>query len=563
MNGKIRYKKVLAMVLFLFTAVSFSSELNLVLKVKNSNIKMGDSLAIAKTGIQKWDILSKQYCCTEIKKLHSLSNIDRLAEKIGLNSIYTVTLSCVDIDTADVIQIFMQSEMFEYVEVDQILKPTSVLENEPIIPNDPYLICQWPLHNTGIDFFDTIKVDADVDMPEAWGIEQGDSSVIIAILDSGIKNWHNEFDGRIWINKNEIPGNGIDDDNNSLVDDTSGWNFAYGNNNINDDRGHGTAVASIIGSNTGNNQGMAGVNGKSKLMILKVSDINGNCYTSSITSAIKYAVDYGAKIINLSLASPNFSNIFNEMIQYAYQKNVSICAGSGNANVEMVYYPAKYSNVIAVGATDRNDKRCTQWINDSVIEGSNYGDSLDVVAPGDSISAMYYFNGSYTRRLGTSFSTAFVTGLASLLISQDTSRTPDEIYKLITSTADDQVGDPSEDTPGYDKYYGYGRINAYKALLAGQATLINKKNKQSCCSMPLANVLFVKNSNLLHVKLVNDEHESTAAFKLLTPHGRVVYSVNKAVSSNEFTISLPRLSRGIYCYSIDLNGNKYSGKLLF
>jgi len=557
--------KNLIILLLAFTGISFSSELALIVKVKSQSAVEKGPVTIAATGNSAWDALNNAYCCTELKQLSSdLKNNDN-AEKLGLNKIYTLRLSCVNEDTALVLNKFLKTDCFEFVEVNEALKSTSVMSNVSYYPNDPLLMWQWSLHNTAQDNTIITKENVDIDMPNAWGIEQGDSSVIIAILDSGIKNWHNEFDGRIWINKNEIPDNGIDDDINGFIDDVNGWNFVDNNNKTDDCEGHGTAVASIIGSNFDNLQGMAGINAKSKLMILKISDSAGNAYTEKTTDAIQYAVNNGAKVINFSFAGPKFSQVTNDFIQFAYKHNVTICAGSGNNNIDTVYYPAKCQYVIAVGATDPMDKRSESWVlNTGVVGGSNYGDSLDVVAPGDSIVILYYKSGNYYRRNGTSYSTAFVTGLVSLLLSQDSTRTPNEIYHLLTTTAEDQVGDSLEDTPGYDKYYGYGRINAYKALLAGQATLLHKKSKPAQLSVQVTNVCFVKNINQLHITLNNNNNQkSTAEFKLLTPQGRVVHSVNEVVSSNELSIALPHLSRGIYCYSIELNGNRHNGKFVF
>jgi len=567
MNGKTIHaaNKITMLLLFVIMGVSFSSELNLIVKVKTESIKDKKNIIIGATGNSSWDLLNKEYCCTEIKQIScNLKNNDN-AEKFGLNRIYTLRLTCVNEDTAFVLNKYINIGCFEFVEINDVLKSNSVMSSEPYFPDDPYLIWQWSIHNTASDNTIIAKADADIDMPEAWGIEQGDSSVIIAILDSGIKNWHNEFDGRIWINKNEIPDNGIDDDKNGFIDDNNGWNFAYGTNNIDDDRGHGTALASIICSNQNNSQGMAGINGKCKIMVLKVSDTSGNALFDNLAKAIQYAINNEAKVINLSLGSSKKSSTLEEYIKSAFEQNVTICAASGNNNVDTVYFPANLSSVISVGSVGPTDIRSKRWI-DAVgkIGGSNYGDSLDVVAPGDSIIYLYYKTGNYYRKNGTSLSTAFVTGLASLLISQDTSRTPNNIYRLITTTAEDQVGDPLEDTPGYDKYYGYGRINAYKALLAGQATLLHKNPKQAQRSMQFVNVQFEKNINQLRITLFGNNNQKAAAeFKLLTPQGRVVHSVNKVVSSNELSIALPHLSRGIYCYSIELNGNRHNGKFVF
>jgi hypothetical protein len=564
MNGKIIHiaiKTLLTLLIVLF-GISFSSELNLIIKVKCGLVKTSEFVTITETGNIGWDSLNKTYCCTELKQISGNFNNNNNTEKLGLNRIYTTKLTCISNDTALVLNSFLKTGCFEFVELNEVLKSTSPISAEPFFPNDPFWMCQWPLYNSGLDLVDTVKIDADIDMPEAWSIEQGDTSVIIAIIDGGINNSNNEFDGRLWENRKEIPGNGVDDDNNGYIDDENGWNFVNNDNIIDDKNGHGTGIASIIGSNLNNKKGMAGINGNSKLMILKVLDSAGNAYLNNVSSAINYSVNYGAKVINLSLAGPKYSQVAYEFINLAYHNNITVCAGSGNNNVDTIYYPAKFPNVIAVGATTRNDKRCISFMT-KMSTGSNYGDSLDLMAPGDSISIMYYKTGAYIRRGGTSYSTAYVTGLVSLLISQDTSRTPDEVYKLITSTADDQVGDPFEDTPGYDKYYGYGRINAYKALLAGQVTSKHKKTKRVQHPMQFSIVHLVKNKKQLHITLNSNNQKLAVEFKLLTPQGRMVHSVNKNVVSKEFFINLPHLSRGIYFYSIDLSGNRHRGKLVF
>ena len=141
----------------------------------------------------------------------------------------------------------------------------------------------------------TPKEDADIDMPEAWEIEKGDSSVIIAILDSGCKMDHPELAGRIWRNEAEIPGNGIDDDNNGFIDDVNGWDFINNDNDPTDDHGHGTAIAGTIGANYNNEIGFAGVNPNAKIMVIKVLDSLKSGNTELAVRGIEYAIKMKAK----------------------------------------------------------------------------------------------------------------------------------------------------------------------------------------------------------------------------------------------------------------------------
>jgi len=309
------------------------------------------------------------------------------------------------------------------------------------------------------------KAGADIDMENGWSLEQGDSTIIVGIIDTGDKLDHPEFAGRIWKNYKEIPNNGIDDDGNGFVDDVQGWNFAGSNNDPTDDQGHGTNVAGIIGANANNTILYAGVDWKCKLMILKGLNNSSFGYYSWWADAIYYAVDNGAKVINMSLGGKGVSTTLQDAVNYALNNNVVIAACMMNTNSDTIYYPAKYTGVIAVGSTNPNDTRSNPFFW-SPTSGSNYGSHISVVAPGNYIYGLnYQSNTSYSSYWGgTSQATPLVAGLASLLLAQDTNRTPAQIKSIIESTAEDQVGDPSEDTPGWDQYYGFGRINAFYAL---------------------------------------------------------------------------------------------------
>ncbi|MEO6095645.1 MAG: S8 family serine peptidase [Fibrobacteria bacterium] len=336
-----------------------------------------------------------------------------------------------------------------------------------LIPNDAQYHKQWALNNDGtfrpFTGNPVVKAGADMAMQKAWEIQTGDSSIIIGILDTGCKWKHKEFEGRIWKNRKEIPGNHVDDDGNGYADDSIGWNFVSNNGDITDNQGHGTGMASLIGANGNNGIGFAGMDWKCKLMILKVTDDTDLALNQNVAKAIHYAVDNGARIINFSLGGQANSNVLNSAVEYAQSKNVLVVASTGNAGVDSIEYPARFEYCLAVGSTDPDDSRSQTFLEGG---GSNYGAGIDVVAPGNFIYELDYLTDTEYEYLsgGTSNSTAYVSGLAALLLAQDPSRKPADLRAIIQETADDQVGKAAEDTPGWDRYHGYGRINAFRAL---------------------------------------------------------------------------------------------------
>jgi subtilisin family serine protease len=550
----------LVVVIFMLFGSAYS-ELALIAKsrsVLSVSVNTGKNVL---TGIEILDEINAYYCCNKIDKVYTNIKDTVLAKKLGMDRVYIFTLDCNTGDPSKVIWDYKETGLFEHVEVNQQLKSTSTT---PFYPNDPaFSVWQWPLHNTGNVMFLKTREDVDIDMPEGWGLERGDSSVIIAILDSGIKNQNNEFDGRMWKNKGEIPGDKLDNDNNGFKDDVYGWNFAYGNDSLADDNGHGTAVASIIGANSNNGKAMAGINSVSKLMVLKTSNVKGITYGNTIADAIRYATDNGARVVNFSHASSTSLTFVENAVRYAWAKGVLVCAGSGNDGVNTVYYPARLANVIAVGATDAEDKRPVDWLkSDSTIGGSNYGDSLDVVAPGDSVVCLSYINGSTQFQSGTSIATAFVTGLASLLISQNPDITPDVVTQIIESSAEDQIGDPSEDTKGYDKYYGYGRINAYKALLKGEELKTGKKPKALVNKEISKWIHWSRLNRQLSINVYDSKMSSSGiVVRIVNASGKVLKVVTLPHYTGLHSISLPSLSSGVYFYSVQCDNDTWSGKI--
>lgn len=360
---------------------------------------------------------------------------------------------------------YKDAAIFKYVELDYVTKGKG-------IPNDTFFSSNQYYHvNNGYDGVNGIKgkEDADMDTDLAWDITTGNENVVLGVLDSGLRLDHEEFLGRLWVNEDEIPNNGIDDDENGYIDDINGWDFVNNDNNPEDDSRHGTVVTGVAAATGNNGVGIAGMDWKCKIMVLKVLDNNIDGLFSDEIEAIFYAADNGIHVGNMSFGGMESSAAFQEAVEYAHSKGVLLVAASGNEGREVAQFPAAYRTVMAVGGSHPDDTRITVE-NTQGGFGSNYGDHLDVVAPGSGIfSTRILRSDAYGFFGGTSFSAPMVSGLACLIKGLDMSKTPDEIREIIQNSAEDLIGNKAEDTEGYDNFYGFGRINAHNALLLTQA----------------------------------------------------------------------------------------------
>jgi len=287
------------------------------------------------------------------------------------------------------------------------------LAQEMITPNDPRFPSQW--HHTKII------------TPSAWETSVGSVAIPIAILDSGIDPDHPDLAAKL------MPG----------------YNFVARNNDTHDVRGHGTAVAGSAAAIGDNAEGIAGIAWNNPLMPLVVNDSTGYASYSNISSAIIYAVDHGAKIINISTAGSSSSSTLNNAVNYAWDHGVLVFAAAANNNTSARYYPAACANAVAVAATDMADNKASF---------SNYGDWIDLTAPGVSILTTNN-GGGYGSWSGTSFSSPITAGLAALTWSANPQLTHQEILQILKSTAVD-LG-----ASGFDSTFGHGRINAYSAMM--------------------------------------------------------------------------------------------------
>ena len=319
------------------------------------------------------------------------------------------------------------------------------------VPNDPYYGYQWHLDNA---------TTGGIHTESAWDKTQG-AGVVVAVVDTGIayENYS------IYYRAPDLA-------NTSFV---SGYDFVSNDSHPNDDNGHGTHVAGTVAQSTNNSAGVAGIAYKASLMPVKVLDKNGSGSYADVADGIRWAADNGADVINLSLGGPSPSNALQDAVAYAYNKGVTIVAASGNDN-GAVGYPAAYDDyVIAVGATRFDEQRAPY---------SNYGSSLDIVAPGGDLNVdqngdgygdgvlQQTFSGNprafgYYFFQGTSMATPHVAGGAALVIANGNATSPDAVRAALETTTDD-MGEI-----GRDDFYGNGLLNAATALTYSSGPQIN------------------------------------------------------------------------------------------
>lgn len=292
---------------------------------------------------------------------------------------------------------------------------------------------------------------------EAWDISKGDKKVAVAIVDDALSINHPDLKNNVWVNPNEIPNNNIDDDLNGFIDDVNGYDVGDADNNpspINSNFSHGTHVGGIIGATTDNSIGIASIGFNISLMGVKAT-ITGQSTTTSIPrgyEGIFYAGSAGADVINCSWSGPAFSATANLIVQDAITAGSIIVAAMGNDGQNLTRYPAAYSGVISVAATQNNDSRASF---------SNFATYTSISAPGYQIFSTYT-NNSYAAQSGTSMATPLVAGMMGLMKSHYLSLTNEQLIGCMMKNADDISGNNSA---FYSDKLGAGRINAYKSLL--------------------------------------------------------------------------------------------------
>ncbi|GAB4181579.1 MAG: hypothetical protein Fur006_16750 [Coleofasciculaceae cyanobacterium] len=269
-----------------------------------------------------------------------------------------------------------------------------------------------------------------VNAPEVW--EQGytGKGVVVAVIDTGVDYNHPDLDANIWVNSNEIAGDGIDNDGNGFIDDIRGWNFADNNNNPMDVDGHGTHVSGTIAAEK-NDVGVTGVAYEAKIMPIKViGDQSWDEYYQDLAAGIQYAADNGANVINLSLRTLDDVSAVKNAIEYAQGKGVVVVMAAGNDGDSQPLHPAYYASDwgVAVGAVNNTNKMAS-FSNRAGTTPLDY-----VVAPGVNVYSTTPGN-TYGFLSGTSMATPHVAGVAALILSANSNLTAAEVEELLTETA--------------------------------------------------------------------------------------------------------------------------------
>jgi thermitase len=323
----------------------------------------------------------------------------------------TIVFRSNELSASELIQYFNSRPDVIYAEPNYIY-----LQNQIDFPNDQLYReqYQWNLP--------VIQTEA------GWDVTRGDEKIIIAVVDTGVDLNHPDLRNRL----------------------TKGYNVLEDNDYPDDDNGHGTHVAGIIASETNNREGVAGMTWYNKIMPIKAMGAEGYGTTFDIARGIIWAVDNGADVINLSLGNYQPSSFMEEAVKYAYKRNAVIISAAGNDNSSQPSFPAAYPEVLGVSAVSYTGLRAPF---------SNYGDYIDVSAPGVQIPSTY-FNQQYAALSGTSMASPHVAGLAGLILSANPELTNQEVMDIIKNTAYD-LG-----APGKDIDFGSGLIDVKKALQA-------------------------------------------------------------------------------------------------
>lgn len=287
----------------------------------------------------------------------------------------------------------------------------------------------WGLNNTGQNGG---TPDADIDAPEAWSVTTGQNGPLIAILDTGIDYNHPDLKANLWTNPGEIPGDGIDNDGNGVVDDIHGYNAYADNGDPMDAHSHGTHVAGTIGAVGDNGEGVVGVNWHANMMAVKIFDDSGRTSADAIIRGILYATNQGARITSNSWGGGRENQAIMEAFANSPALHIAAAGNSGTDNDRRPHYPSNYDmpNMVAVAATDRNDR---------LASFSNYGESsVDIAAPGvDIFSTMP--GGGYGNKSGTSMATPQVSGAAALILSKYPDLSNQELKERLFKGAEKQV----------------------------------------------------------------------------------------------------------------------------
>ncbi len=355
--------------------------------------------------------------------------------------------------TAEAMAVMAKDDRVAYVEPNHTFTLDGAQPKEGVNLPDDLDTRLWGLNNTGQN---SGTADADIDAPEAWTVSTGARAdaggPIIAVIDTGADFNHPDLKDNIWTNAGEIPGDGIDNDGNGVIDDVHGYNALANSGNPMDGHSHGSHCSGTIGASGNNAQGVVGVNWQATIMPVKIFSDQGSTDAASIIRGINYATQMGARITSNSWGGGQFNQGIYDAFKNSPALHIMAAGNSGSDNDSSPHYPSSYDlpNNVAVAATDRNDQ---------LASFSCYGaNSVDIAAPGVNIwSTVPVSKGSYGDMSGTSMATPHVSGVAGLIAAAYPNATNDEIKARLMNGSDKLSQLDGKVVSG-------GRLNAANAL---------------------------------------------------------------------------------------------------
>ncbi|MDX1651776.1 MAG: S8 family serine peptidase [Brumimicrobium sp.] len=378
-----------------------------------------------------------------------------------------------------------------------------------------------------------------IDAFTGWDYQQGNSDVVIAIVDNAVRITHDDLVSNVWVNPSETE-NGLDSDLNGYTDDINGYDVADQDNDPNPPASfssgafsHGTHVAGTASGSTNNNLGIAGIGFNCSIMAVKCSpDTSSGSILYYAYEGLKYAVDAGADIISMSWGGRASSFTGEALLNSAALQGITMFAAAGNNDEENLLSPSSHPSVIAVGATDQNDQKASF---------SNYHADIDFMAPGVSIyNLLGGNNADYGYSNGTSMACPIAAGIGGIILSQFPNYSPQDIRSTIAAACDDIEGVNAN----YQGKLGAGRVNLGR-IFSPASTSLNLSSGADCTLYP--------NPTNEEARLVIKSGEiQIAQIRMFDQLGREITDkiMVKKLSTNTVKLSnLVNLSEGIYFLS--------------
>lgn len=457
----------------------------ILIKVDTEPVLSGNGTLIS-SGLTELDEMNKRFSVYSMSPVYQ-GKSGILSGSSSISMVYKVTFPP-EFDVRTAVNAYAGLSGVEYAE------PNYIFYGD-LIPNDP----DFSLQQT---YLDTMSVTA------GWDITTGNSSIVVAVVDSGVDMDHPDLIANIWSNGGEIPNNGIDDDNNGFIDDAKGWDFVSvgadsvftgedpgpRDNNPDDFAGHGTFVSTQVAGAGNNAYGLAGMTWNCKIMPARAgyetpSGGPASFTAADVAAAITYAVDNGARIINMSFGgrgTPDSFPTITQSINDALARGVILFAAAGNSNLSSSDFPGNIDGVISVGSVELDGTKSSF---------SNYGTDVDIYAMGRSVYGSFPLgphsqtgatpaDTGFTNASGTSFSTPLTAGLAALILSLDPSLNSQEVVNQILNFSDITTA-------------GLPRINVLRSLTEGEfnsrTCTYNLPPGWSFISIPLESVVTINN----------------------------------------------------------------------